>query len=319
MPLPPVIGLNMSLTDEASPGTAGRLHVAVDYVDAVTGAGGIPLCLPPHEDHRQIRAILPLLKGFLLIGGDDYHPVHYHGHPQPKEELMHPRRDRFDIALARIILEETELPVLGICGGHQLLAIARGGALIQDIATEWRPAADVPSLLHSSRDRERRAEAEVSARFPDSIPAASPAAVKKRSGKTRLSSDGGEGKGAPAGCPDRFPPANGKDIYLHSLRFAPLSLAARAAGVPPGKALAANSFHHQAVHPERIGRDLVASAWSADGIIEAIEAAPGSPWAAAGRFVLGIQWHPERMLDRVPHRRIFRSFVREAAGMRRPS
>ncbi|HQG34655.1 MAG TPA: gamma-glutamyl-gamma-aminobutyrate hydrolase family protein [Syntrophales bacterium] len=300
VPRPPVIGLNMSLEGGALPGTAGRLHIALDYVDAVAAAGGVPICIPPCEDHRRIRTILPLLKGFLLIGGDDYQPAHYGGHPQPPEELMPLRRDRFDIALARLILEETELPVLGICGGHQLLAIARGGALIQDIGTEWRPPEGGPPLPHSGRDRARHTGDDgASAPFPGPPPPPSPGAAAGRGAAA-----------VPGGCH----PTHGKGGYLHSVRFAPASLAARAAGVPPGKTLATNSFHHQAVHPERVGRDLAASAWSSDGIIEAVEAAPGSSWAATGRFVLGVQWHPERLPDEEPHRRLFRSLVRAAGG-----
>ena len=318
MPLPPLIGLNMSLGGDATPENAGRLHIALDYVDAVTGAGGVPLCLPPYEDHRQIRAILPLLKGFLLIGGDDYHPVHYHGHPQPEEELVHPRRDRFDIALARIILEETELPVLGICGGHQLLAIARGGALIQDIATEWRPGDRGGPLPHSRRDREGRGRGTASSGLRASTLGMPREAEQKPSVKTEASPEEGR-QGSAAVLSTSHSQGKGKDFELHYVSFLPLSLAARVTGMSPGRRLAVNSFHHQAVHPERIGRGLIASAWSADGVIEAIEAAPDSPWAAIGRFVLGIQWHPERMLDRGPHRRIFRSFVREAAEMRRSS
>ena len=87
-------------------------------------------------------------------------------------------------------------------------------------------------------------------------------------------------------------------------------------GSPPGGELATNSFHHQAIHPDGIGKYLRASAWSADGIIEAIEPAPGSPWAARGRFVLGLQWHPERMQDEAPHRQPFLALVKAAADNR---
>jgi putative glutamine amidotransferase len=239
----------------------GEALAPLGYIDALAGAGGIPLCVPPHCDYAQIRKIIPFLKGFLFIGGADYRPEHYGGHSQPEDELMPPRRDRFDIALAGIILKETDLPVLGICGGCQLLSIARGGALIQDIATEWQPRDGSQPLPHSRQDRE--------------IPGP----------------------------------------FLHDVRFTPGSLAARATGTPPEKALAANSFHHQAVRPDRVGRDFIASAWSADGIIEAIEPAPGSPWAASGRFVLGVQWHPERMQNEKPHQRLFAALVK-ASGLK---
>lgn len=260
----PVIGVNVSVRSPSEDG-AGEVLTPLAYIDAIIDAGGIPLCIPPYHDYRQIREIIPSLSGFLFIGGDDYHPDHYGGRPQREAELMHPRRDGFDIAVAGIILEETDLPVLGICGGCQLLAIVRGGALIQDIGTEWMAAGN-PPLPHSRQDREKQ---------------------------------GIE------------PP-----LFRHSVRFTPHSLAAHATGTPPGAMLATNSFHHQAVHPDRIGRCFIASAWSADGIIEAIEPAPGSPWAARGRFILGLQWHPERMQDEAPHRQPFSALVKAAANYR---
>jgi putative glutamine amidotransferase len=61
-----------------------------------------------------------------------------------------------------------------------------------------------------------------------------------------------------------------------------------------------------------VGRDLRASAWTEDGGIEAIEPTIESFWARAGRFVLGIQWHPEQMQDETPHRNIFRAFIEAA-------
>jgi putative glutamine amidotransferase len=76
--------------------------------------------------------------------------------------------------------------------------------------------------------------------------------------------------------------------------------------------LMVNSTHHQAVNPERLGRFLRASAWSPDGVIEAIEPSEDSPWTRSGRFVLGVQWHPERMQDDEPQRNIFRALIRAA-------
>ncbi|HAJ27373.1 MAG TPA: hypothetical protein DCG53_09060 [Syntrophus sp. (in: bacteria)] len=261
----PFIGLNMSIPPPSGD-APGEAVAPLAYIDAIAGADGIPICIPPYQDYRQLREIITFLNGFIFIGGADYRPEHYGGHPQPEEELMHPRRDHFDIALARFILEETDLPVLGICGGCQLLTIARGGALIQDIGTECTAADGDAPLPHSRQDREK------------------------------------QGKEAP--------------LFRHPVRFTPHSLAARATGTPPGAMLATNSFHHQAIHPDRLGKYLIASAWSADGIIEAIEPAPGSPWAASGRFVLGLQWHPERMQDEAAHRQPFLDLVQAAANTR---
>jgi len=274
----------------------GEALAPLAYIDAIEGAGGIPLCIPPYEDHGKIRRILPFLKGFLFIGGADYHPEHYGGHPQPEEELVHPRRDHFDVALAKFILEETDLPVLGICGGCQLLSIARGGALIQDIGTEWSAPAGVLTLPHSRQDRENQRPI---------------AEAGKRRGRRQSEKAGGMAGKGPATVR-----VEGKEdfSFLHPVRFTPHSLVARATGTATGAMLATNSFHHQAIHPDRIGKYLIASAWSADGIIEAIEPASDSPWAASNRFVLGLQWHPERMQDEAPHRQPFWALVKAAAN-----
>jgi len=301
----PFIGLNMSIRPPAGD-VPGEALAPLAYIDAIEGAGGIPLCIPPYEDHGKLRKILPFLSGFLFIGGADYQPEHYGGHPQPEEELVPPRRDHFDVALAKFILEETDLPVLGICGGCQLLSIARGGALIQDIGTEWSAPAGLLTLPHSRQDRENQG------------PIAE--AGKRRGGgqSEKVGSMAGE-----SNVPIRV---NGKEaktdrgeeasFFRHPILFTLHSLAAQATGTPPGSMLATNSFHHQAIHPDRIGKYLIASAWSADGIIEAIEPAPGSPWSASGRFVLGLQWHPERMQDEAPHRQPFLALVKAAANHR---
>ncbi len=261
MAIRPVIGLNMShLLQEGA--EVLRLHL--DYPDAVADAGGSPLCLPPAEDPDDLAEILPLLDGVLFVGGADYRPEHYGGHPQPEEELVSLRRHRFDLALARRVLEGTDLPVLGICGGCQLLWIACGGGLVQDIRTEWAGPGGSPPLPHAGKDRS-------------------------------------------GGGPDRF---------RHEVLLAPGSLAATSTGSIPGGRLETNSFHHQAADLARQALRLAVSGRSGDGVVEAVEADPDTDWHRSGRFVLGVQWHPERMREEGPHRRLFEALV-EAARRRR--
>jgi putative glutamine amidotransferase len=251
----PIIGLNMSMDVIDKYEKYGFL-VPISYVDAVAGAGGAPLCLPPCEDFTAIHALLSLIDGLVLVGGDDYWPDHFAGHPQPEDELMPKRRDRFDLELANWALHKTSLPILGICGGHQLISIVQGGALVQDIKKEWKLPTDSPYIPHSRKER---------------------------------------GEEDPN--------------FRHPVRLKEGSLAARAVTMPAGGLLMTNSSHHQAVHPKKIGKYLCASAWSKDGVIEAIEPSEGSPWALSGRFILGVQWHPEQMQEEEPHRLIFRAFV----------
>jgi putative glutamine amidotransferase len=86
---------------------------------------------------------LHAVQGVLLIGGPDYHPDAYGGRTQPAEDLMVRRRHDADLLLARACLRRC-LPVFGICGGLQLLVIARGGALVQDIPSDCPQA-----IIHS--------------------------------------------------------------------------------------------------------------------------------------------------------------------------
>ena len=260
----PVIGLNMSLVAVKGE-DRWELQTPLTYVDAVAGAGGLPLLIPPYEEPAWIQELPMLLDGIVFIGGDDYRPDHYGGHPQPEKELMAERRDRFDLALAAWFLEKTALPVFGICGGQQLLAIAQGGALIQDIQTEWAGSAGLPPFPHSGKDR----------------------------------------------------PGHTRDAYRHMVAMKPDSLIAGIIGAPTDLHVGTNSFHHQAVQPDRPGRNFLVSAWTADGIVEAIEPAPDSAWARDGRFILGVQWHPERMQEEKLQRRLFAALAAAAVEHQR--
>ena len=87
----------------------------------------------------------------------------------------------------------------------------------------------------------------------------------------------------------------------HDVDVAPGSLLASALG--PGRQRV-NSSHHQCVDPERVGAGLTISAWAPDGVPEALE--PAKP---NGRFLLGVQWHPERIDDEPHRRKLFSAFV----------
>lgn len=176
--------------------------------------------------------------GILLTGGPDVEPWRYGQPPLPGVELHpDPARDALDLELlARA--DEGGCPVLAVCYGCQVLAVARGGALIQDL-----PAAGIEG--HAiSRPLDHLAHM----------------------------------------------------VELESSRFL--------ADLP--REFPVNSRHHQAIaDPGRlrvVGR-------SPDGVIEAVED------DAAGRFVVGVQWHPENLLTE-PHLELFRRF-RAACGASR--
>lgn len=99
------------------------------YVDAVLGAGGLPLVLPtmPAEEAEEVLAGVDCL---LLTGGGDVAPALYGEQPAPEVYDVEPARDAWELALIR---GAGQLPILGVCRGAQLLNVAAGGSLIQHL------------------------------------------------------------------------------------------------------------------------------------------------------------------------------------------
>ena len=101
-----------------------------DYVESVRRAGGEPCVL-------QLNAAPSLkeLDGVLLTGGGDIDPAIYKEPRHPKTNDPDQARDSFELELARLALEDG-LPILGVCRGLQVMNVAAGGTLIQDIPSE---------------------------------------------------------------------------------------------------------------------------------------------------------------------------------------
>jgi len=101
------------------------------YVLAVQRSGAVPLVLPPGP--TDLDAVLDRVDAVVLTGGDmDIHPSHYGQEVSGRLDRVEPARTDLELALARVTLERG-VPVLGICGGMQVLAVAAGGTLIQDL------------------------------------------------------------------------------------------------------------------------------------------------------------------------------------------
>ncbi|GAB4209413.1 MAG: gamma-glutamyl-gamma-aminobutyrate hydrolase family protein [Roseiflexaceae bacterium] len=105
------------------------------YVDAVVAAGGAPLLIPLIEQEEVLRTIYDRLDGLLLAGGGDIQPHYYGEEPLPELGTTDALRDQVEIPLVRWAMEDGK-PVLGICRGLQVLNVALGGTLYQDIPSQ---------------------------------------------------------------------------------------------------------------------------------------------------------------------------------------
>jgi putative glutamine amidotransferase len=122
----PVIGVTLGDGDE--PGVHAMRE---DYVRSVEQSGAVPVVLPPVSP-GDVPALLDRLDGVLLSGGVDVDPALYEQERHPRLGRVNRRRDDFELALVREGLRR-DVPILAICRGHQLLNVATGGTLVQDI------------------------------------------------------------------------------------------------------------------------------------------------------------------------------------------
>jgi putative glutamine amidotransferase len=237
----PVIGITTQ-TLEAIPDQLPRCWIMSQrYVQVLTAAGAIPWVIPLLEGNEAaLRSIYERLDGLFLPGGVDIDPAAY---GEPRTSLcgrVDPARDWAELLLARWALADRK-PVLAVCRGAQLINVAVGGSLYQDVA----------------------------AQHPD--------AIKH----------------------DHFPVGGRRrDELAHEVHVAPGSRLQRLLGT---ESLAVNSMHHQGI--ARLAPGLVPVATSPDGLIEGVE-------AANGQFLIGVQWHPEDLVD-VDSRmaRLFAAFI----------
>lgn len=105
------------------------------YLRAVTAAGGAPLILSQLAQPERVDALLDGLDAVVLSGGEDVDPALYGSDPSPKLGVVDPARDHFEIALFREA-QRRSMPVLAICRGIQLVNVALGGTLWQDLPSE---------------------------------------------------------------------------------------------------------------------------------------------------------------------------------------
>jgi putative glutamine amidotransferase len=135
----PLIGIT---PDVSGPNPSVRFELKAAYSDAVLKAGGLPLILTYLDDPGAAEAYLDRIAGLVVTGGAFDIPPEAYGET-PREGLgeLKPARTVFETALVRGALER-QVPVLGICGGMQLLNVVLGGTLYQDLGRELAGASD---------------------------------------------------------------------------------------------------------------------------------------------------------------------------------
>ncbi len=216
-----------------------RQYVSDAYIQAIKSVGGLPIVLPLIKSKTVIQEYVELCDGFLFCGGGDITPLLFGQEPATNVGKTDITLDLFQIRLMKAILE-VDKPVLAICRGMQVLNVACGGTIYQDI-----DLVDFETINHMQNSVSRR------------------------------------------------------DIS-HKVIFEP--------GTKTHKILGnfayTNSFHHQSV--DRLGKGLTVSGFTGDAIVEAIE-------MPSHTFVLGVQWHPENMLDSAPTmKQLFYALIRYA-------
>ena len=106
-----------------------------NYTDAIIAAGGLPLIIPVLEDIEVLRALYDRMDGILISGGGDIDPRFYNEPPLAGLGPTDPMRDEIELPLARWAIDEGK-PLLGICRGSQVINVAMGGTLYQDIPSQ---------------------------------------------------------------------------------------------------------------------------------------------------------------------------------------
>lgn len=120
------------------------------YIEALRAAGGIPMLLPHGAGESELRELVGRLDGLLLPGGVDLDPASYGEERHPACGRIDPAQDALELPLTRLALE-SDTPLLAICRGLQVLNVALGGTLWQDLASQ-RPE----SLDHAQFGPENR-------------------------------------------------------------------------------------------------------------------------------------------------------------------
>jgi putative glutamine amidotransferase len=245
----PLIGIStqtMHSIDGIPEGLPASWMMNQRYIQAVAEVNGAPVMIPLlDQDLETLRSVYESLDGVLIPGGVDMDPHTFGEKRGPRLGRIDPARDTVELQLTRWAIEDKK-PLLGLCRGSQVINVAQGGSLYQDLEAEYSHP-----IKH-----------------------------------------------------DYFPTAGFSRDYLAH----PVSVvaASRLGQILERTEVQVNSMHHQGV--KRLGKGLLVSALAPDGLIEGIE-------SSNGHFMVGVQWHPESLVDHdTGMRRLFSTFIDASAG-----
>ncbi|GJM41121.1 MAG: gamma-glutamyl-gamma-aminobutyrate hydrolase [Ardenticatenaceae bacterium] len=199
------------------------------YLEAIVAAGGVPVMIPLGLSEDNLVTIVEQMDGILLPGGGDIEPSVYQENGHPTLTGIDEDRDRVELVVARTAVAQQK-PLLAICRGLQVLNVALGGSLWQDVELM------MPQAMHHE--------------FVNSHP---------------------------------------RNHLAHTVTIEPDSLLAKQLGIT---STAVNSLHHQGIR--RLATQLKATAVAPDNLVEGVEVID-HPYA------VGVQWHPENLIQNVPY------------------
>ncbi|MDO4802770.1 MAG: membrane dipeptidase [Prevotellaceae bacterium] len=122
----PIIGITGNYGDKGC-------ELAPGYYKSVIRAGGVPVIIPPCEDKDVIINTLEKIDGLILSGGGDANPLFWGEEPSPMLHSINPERDLAELLTIRLAYNR-QIPILGICRGIQMMAVAIDGSIHQDIS-----------------------------------------------------------------------------------------------------------------------------------------------------------------------------------------
>ena len=229
----PIIGITL---DNENPGHYSKFPwyaIRANYLHTIEKLNGIPF--PLFHSMNNVNDILNIIDGIIITGGNfDIEPSLY-GHLNQNSRNKKNLRTNFEIELFNKSFLK-KIPILGICGGEQVINVALGGTLIQDIK----------SLKKKTLEHEQ---------------------------------------------------LNPRDETSHKVFIEQKSFLQK---IIKKKIINVNSAHHQSV--DKLGRNLICSGKSSDGIIESIE-------SNKHKWCIGVQWHPEFLITEEDNL-LFQSFIK---------